>query len=143
MKDSSSTKSLLSGLWLFAVLNYLYCDVIGLMDAASLREFLSGMINGMDISPQFLLGASVLMEVPIALVLLSRQLPFRLSRPLNVGAGALMTVVQLASLFVGQPTIYYLFFSAIEISTTAYIVWVAGRWQAPHETAAEVTYRGS
>jgi hypothetical protein len=130
-------KRLLSGLWLFAILNYLYCDVFGLMDASLLRQFLDGTVNGMEVSPEFLLGASVLMEVPIAMVLLSRWLPFRLNRTLNIGAGTLMTVVQLTSLFVGQPTIYYLFFSAIEISATISIVWIAMRWQQsmiPHET---------
>lgn len=145
MKNVDS-KRLLSGLWLFAILNYLYCDVIGLMDAHSLRQFLIGTVNDIEISPEFLLGASILMEVPVAMVLLSRWLPFRLNRGLNVGAGALMTAVQLTSLFVGQPTIYYLFFSVVEVSTTISIIWVAGRWQpptVPHETASEVVYRDS
>jgi hypothetical protein len=34
-----------------------------------------------------------------------------------------MTVVQTSSLFVGRPTLYYVFFSAIEIARTAVIVW--------------------
>jgi hypothetical protein len=58
-----------------------------------------------------------------------------------------MTLVQLASLSVGKPALYYLFFSAIEISTTAAIVWMAWRWdlrtvEAPddlHDRKAQAT----
>lgn len=32
----------LSLLWLFALLNYLYCDLIGLMDPELLKQFLAG-----------------------------------------------------------------------------------------------------
>ena len=122
-------KVLLSTLWLFAVLNYLYCDVVGLMDANLLRQFLSGTVEGMEISPVFLFGASVLMEIPIAMVLLSRILPAKVNQWANVGAGMVMTLVQIATLFTGSPTGYYIFFSVIEIATTATIVGIAGRWK--------------
>jgi len=39
-----------------------------------------------------------------------------------------MTVVQFATLFVTVPTMYYAFFSAIEIATTATIVLYAWKW---------------
>ena len=42
-----------------------------------------------------------------------------------------MTVVQVATLFVGTPTTYYLFFSAIEIACLLFIVWTAWRWATP------------
>lgn len=45
-------------------------------------------------------------------------------------AGAVMTVVQVASLFVAVPTMYYVFFSAIEITCTVLIVLNAWRWLA-------------
>ena len=38
---------MLSSLWLFALLNYLYCDVASLMDSAMLRQYLTGTVNGM------------------------------------------------------------------------------------------------
>jgi Family of unknown function (DUF6326) len=93
-------------LWIFATVNYLYCDVVTLMDPNRMTGF----------SPGFLLGAAVLVEIPMAMVVLSR---FRWA---NIGAGALMTVVQLSTLFVHTPALYYVFFSAIEIGTTALIV---------------------
>ena len=118
----------LSTLWIFVTLNYLYCDVLSHMEAETLKGILEGNVGGMDITPGFLLGASVLMEIPMAMVLLSRLLPYRANRRANIIAGTIMTIVQFGSLFVGSsPAAYYLFFSVVEISCTAGIVWYAWR----------------
>jgi hypothetical protein len=118
-----STK--LSTLWLFATLNYLYCDVVTLMDPSVLRGFLAGNVGGMTVSQGFLLAGGALVEIPIAMVLLSRMLPPFANRWANIGAAAFMTVVQAASLLAKTPAPYYLFFSTIEIATTLTIVWLA------------------
>jgi hypothetical protein len=119
-------KAKLSTLWIFVTLNYLYCDVLGLMDPKSLKEFMTGKVGGIEITQGFLLSASVLMEIPMAMVLLSRVLPYRVARWANIVAGAIMTIVQVSSLFFGSsPTPFYLFFSAVEITCTAAITWYA------------------
>src|ERR1700730_14970957 len=69
--DMKDMKAKLSTLWIFATLNYLYCDVVTLMDPKSLRQFLAGNIGGIDVSQAFLLAAGILVEIPIAMVLLS------------------------------------------------------------------------
>ena len=124
-------KSKLSTLWIFAALNYLYCDVLGLMDPELLPQFLRGSVNGLELTPGFLLGAGILVEIPIAMVLLSKVLPYRANHWASIAAGTVMTAVQSASLFVGTPTPYYLFFSVIEIATTVLIVWFAWNWRKP------------
>ena len=48
------TKTLLSSLWIFAVLNYLYADVLSLMNPERLNEFLTGTVGGISITPAFL-----------------------------------------------------------------------------------------
>jgi hypothetical protein len=73
-------KSKLSTLWIFAALNYLYCDVVGLMDRGLLRQFLAGEVDGIPLTQGFLLGAAILVEIPIAMVLLSRFLTYRANR---------------------------------------------------------------
>lgn len=125
MKDK---KSLLSLLWVFTLLNYLYCDVVSLMDARLLRQYLDGNVGGMEISQGFLFGASVLMEISILMLLLSAILPEKLNRRANIAAGVVTTIVQAATLLMGKPAPYYLFFSLIEISTTLYITWLAWTW---------------
>lgn len=122
-------KALLSTLWIFATLNYLYCDIIGLMDANLLKQYLTGTVGEMNINEVFLLGAAVLMEIPIAMVFLSRLLKSKINRWVNIGTGLIMTFVQLATLILILPTYYYLFFSVIEIATTLFIVWFAWKWK--------------
>ena len=122
-------RSKLSLLWIFATVNYLYCDVLALMNPDLLRSYVAGSVNGIAITQGFLLAAGVLVEIPMAMIVLARLLPERSNRWANVAAGVVMTVVQLASLFAGKPALYYLFFSVVEIPTTAAIVWLAWRWR--------------
>ncbi len=117
-------KVMLSTLWIFVTLNYLYCDLITLMDSKLLQQIMTGNIDGLNLTEGFLLGASILMEIPIAMVLLSRVLGYKANRLANIIAGTIMTVVQISSLFFGSaPTMYYIFFSIIEIACTSFIVW--------------------
>jgi Family of unknown function (DUF6326) len=127
-----STRVRLSTLWIFALLNYLYCDVMSLMDSSFLKQYMAGKVSGIDTTPAFFLAAAILMEIPIAMILLSRLLNYRANRWANILAGTIMTVVQIATLFFGSSTtIYYLFFSIIEIACTGLIVWFAWNWRNP------------
>jgi len=76
----------------------------------------------------FLLGGGILVEISIAMILLSRTLKYRANRWTNIIAGIFLTGVQLVSLFVGTPTLVYIFYSIILIATSAVIVWLAWRW---------------
>lgn len=127
------TRLLLSTLWIFVMLNYLYCDVVSFMDSNLLKQYFEGTVNGMHLTQGFLLGGVILMEIPIALILLSRVLKHTANRWTNLIGSALMTVIQLSSLFAGKPTSYYIFFSIIEISCTVLIFIVALRWSKPEE----------
>ena len=121
----------LSTLWITASLSYLYCDVISLMDPVLLKQYLAGTVNGMAFTPGFLLGAAILISIPITMVLLSRVLNYRANRWANITAATAMTVVQTATLFIGWPAPYYLYLSIIEITCTVLIVGYAWKWREP------------
>ena len=108
-------------LWIFATLNYVYADVVTLFDKSVTTS----------LSQTALLGASILVETAIAMVLLSRVLKYRTNRWANIIIGALNTVAILASLLVATPALYYIFFAVIEIATTSLIVWYAWKWPNP------------
>jgi hypothetical protein len=116
-------KAILSTLWLFAILTYTYGDVVTLMDPIK--------HGTMQMTQGFLLGGSIFMMIPISMVLLSRILKYQASRLASIIAGTIMTVALTLTLFVAVPTIYYAFFSVIEIVTTALIVWFAWTWRNP------------
>ncbi len=121
---------MLSLLWLFATLNYLYCDVLGFYEPGLVEGIISGNVSGMPINELFLIGAAVLMTIPISLVLLSRVLPYSAARWVNIIGGTIMTGVHIATLFTPF-SLFYLYFSIIEIATTAFIVWYAATWRRP------------
>jgi hypothetical protein len=113
----------LSALWLFAILTYTYGDVVTLMDPVK--------HGSVQMTEGFLLGGSIFMMIPITMVLLSRILKYRASRWTSIIAGTIMTVALPITLFVAKPTTYYVFFTVIEITTTALIVWYASKWRNP------------
>ena len=94
------------------------------------------MLTDSRLTPGFLLGAAVLMEIPISMIVLSRVTKPRTSRWLNIVAGTVMTLVQSATLLIGTPAMYYAFFSVIEIACTALIVWYAWKWKPRPALAA-------
>lgn len=131
-----SKNDLLRTLWIFVTLNYLYCDLIGLMDSTLLNQYLTGNVDGLTINESFLLYAGILMEIPIAMVLLSKILPKNINCWANIFAGSIKTIVMIATLCIGSVTLYYLFFAIIEIATTIFIVVYALKWRKQKEEFA-------
>ncbi len=124
------TKERLSVLWTFALLNYLYADVLALFAIA-------GTGNSFEpLPPWALMGSAVLMEIPIAMILACRVLPFRANRLTNIIAGAVLTLVNGFLTFVapllgwGRPPAFaeYLFFATIETVATSVIIRQAWTW---------------
>ena len=91
--------------------NYLYCDVLSNMESAVLNGYLQGHVGNIQVNQAFLLSAALLMEIPIAMVLLSRILKYRANRWANIIAGSIMTVVQISSLFFWNSTNTFTTFS--------------------------------
>ena len=118
-------------LWIFVMFNYLYADVLGLHDPAILKELITGHAGSLQITQEFLLGAAILMETAIAMVLLSRVLKYRANRWANIIAGVIHTAAVSLSMFVGKPALYYIFFGTIEIVCTSLIIWYAWTWTNP------------
>ena len=124
------TKERLSLLWIFALLNYLYADVVALFAIA-------GTGNSFEPLPPWALTASaVLMEIPIAMIVASRLLSFKANRLANIIAGTLLTLINGFLTFVapllgwGRPPAFpeYLFFATIETLATSVIIWQAWTW---------------
>ena len=120
---------LLSSMWIFVMLNYLYADVMGLMDPALAANWHTGEFDGLRMTPTLMFGAAVMMEVPIAMTVLARLLPFRVNRVANVVAALFKTVAVVATLLVGSTAAYYAFFATIEVATTLAIAVLAWRWR--------------
>ena len=124
-----NNKSLLSTLWIVLVVNFMFCDIFTLMHSEDLENLLKGSIDGVPISQGFLLTFAIVMEIPIAMILISRLLKPKPNRIINIISGVLLAIVQLWSLTVGNVTLHYWFFSIIEITLCISIVVIAWRWK--------------
>ena len=134
-KHVTDRKIILSTLWIFVTLNYLYCDVMSLMSPEMLNSLITtGGVGGFDITELFLLGGAVIMEIPIALVLLSIVLDYKANRLASMIGGFIMTLIMIGTLLMGA-SYHYIFFATIEIAATIFIVWYAWTWPKP--TVAE------
>ena len=125
------TKERLSLLWIFALLNYLYADVVALFDIVGSPK----LADAPHLPPWALIGSAVLMEIPIAMIVVCRLLPFRANRLANIIAAAICTLVNGFLTFV--PPLFgartpalpeYLFFATIETVCTSVIIWQAWTW---------------
>lgn len=132
-------KERLSLLWIFALLNYLYADVIALWAILG-----SPPADIPHLGQLALAGSAVLMEIPIAMILASRLLPLRANRLANIIAGSIVTLVNGFLTFIpplvgwGRPPALpeYLFFATIETVCTSAIVWQAWTWPEADAAAA-------
>jgi len=127
--DYKDRKVILSTLWIFVMFNYTYCDILGLMDSSLLKQYLTGVVDGLELTENFLLIGAILMEIPIAMILLSRILNYKVNRWANITAASIKTIAMVLTMFVGTPTLYYIFFGSIEIATTIFIVYYAWTWK--------------
>ena len=120
----------LSVLWVFVTLNYLYADVIHLFNLVGSDQGANG--SGPHMTQGVWLGFAILLEIPMAMTVMSRILKPRANRWANMVAGTIETAASLLPI-IFVPTLYYLFFVAIEVACTSSIVWYAWSW--PRETA--------
>src|SRR5271168_553043 len=120
------TKERLSLFWIFALLNYLYADVLALWDIVGSLK----VVAAPHLPPWALMGSAILMEIPMAMIVACRLLPFRVNRMANIIAGIIVTVVNGFLTYVPPlagwgrtPALpEYLFFATIETVCTLVII---------------------
>ncbi len=123
--ETKDRQVILSSLWIFATLNYIYADVFSLFFHPSAQQ------QSLAMPQAAVLVFAILMETAIAMVLLSRVLKYGANRWANIAAGLFHTAFVSWSLM-GEPQLpYYMFFAGVEILCTLFIVWYAWMWRNP------------
>lgn len=116
----------LSTLWVFVMFNMVFADIIGFLNPGTLEEMMA-----MKPAQGLLLAFSILTEIPIAMIVLSRLLKYRANRWANIIAGVLTILWVIGG---GSTTITYLFFATIEVVCMVFIIWSAWKW-TEHEAS--------
>jgi hypothetical protein len=124
-----NVKIKLSALWVALMFFYLYNDLFSFYRREIAEGVLAGEIEGIQITQAFLLGAAVLMAIPIFMVFLSLALPAKANRWTNIIIGIFHAVVLAATLLVpGDLWAYYALYMAFEAVFIALIIWYAWKW---------------
>lgn len=85
--SQEAMQSRLSALWTFVLVNMLFADVFSFMVPGALQKMATGVVDGVQLTPGFLLLAAVLTEIPMAMIILSRFLSYRANRWANMLGG--------------------------------------------------------
>ncbi|MGJ3245555.1 MAG: DUF6326 family protein [Elainellaceae cyanobacterium] len=117
------TKAKLSTLWIFFLLNIIFRDLHELAKPEYLEELMNG-----QVSEQMLLLAGFMVEVPIAMVLFSRLLPYGANRWTNIVAAAIVLAL---AIFYGTTDLDDAFFLIVEVAALSFVIWSAWRWRNP------------
>ena len=117
----------LAALWTSVMFCYIYADYFKLYQAGTVQGMMQGSMGPLGAASQsVLLGASVLLAIPAAMIFLSIALKPRLSRGLNLGFGTIYTLIELLTIPGGWA--FYRLFGAIEVVFTLLVVWYAWGW---------------
>jgi len=121
----TAVRARLSWMWVFIMLNMAYADILAFMDASTLKQFLAGHAEQITITPNFLLLAAVLTEIPLAMVVLSQLLPRNANRWTNIVVSVFTVVYIWGGGALSLP--HYVFIAGLETAGCLYIAWTAWR----------------
>lgn len=121
-----TTAHKISALWIVVMINMGFADILSFMYPGFLAQISTGTVDGVTITPAFLLVAAVFLEVGIMMIFLTGALKRSVSRVLNLIAVALTIAFVIGG---GALTFHYIFFASVEVLCMAYIAVLAWRWR--------------
>ena len=127
-------KAKLSALWIFVLLNVIFRDIHELFRPGMLETMMTGTVNGVQMTEVTLLVAGILLELPIAMVLLSRVLAYRVNRWANLIVGVIAIPLVVG---IGPKDLDDMFFATIEVVSLALLIWFAWKWPNPELSPIE------
>ena len=89
---------------------------------------MTGFVNGTQMTQGLLLLGAIMIEIPIAMVLLSRVLKYRINRWANIIVSVVTTAIILGNLSTDPDNI---FVGTIIVVALLLIVWYAWKWPNP------------
>ncbi len=116
MKDVGTR---VSTLWIVVMFTMVFADIVGMMMPGVLDAMSAGDV-GVPVTQGLLLVFAILIEIPIAMIFVSRILGPVANRWANTVAAVLTTVFVVGG---GSPYLHYYFFATVEVACMALIVW--------------------
>ena len=109
----------LSTLWVVVMFNMVFADILTFIKPGALQELWAGQA-GVHVTPGLLLVFALLLEIPIAMIFVSRILKRGPNRWANTAAAVITTAFVVGG---GSLNLHYVFFATVEVACMALIVW--------------------
>ncbi len=120
------TQVLLSTLWIVVMINMLKADILSLFIPGSADELARTSASAGTPIPQLMLGGAIMMELSIAMIILSRVLKYGVNRWVNI----IVSLITIAFVVGGGATYpHYIFIAAVEVICLLLVVWFAWKWR--------------
>jgi hypothetical protein len=126
--EKMDTRVLLSTLWIVVMINMAYADILSLHIPGTLEEVAKTSVGAGAPITQLMLGGAIMLEIPIAMIFLSRVLKYKLNRWANIIA-SVITVAYVIGGGITYP--HYIFIATIEVVCMLLIAWFSWKWANP------------
>ena len=123
--DTKEIRELLSTLWIVVMFNMAFADILGLFEPGILEQIMKGSVDDIHFTSGLMFVMAIVLEIPIAMIILSRILNYKANRMANIIASVITTVFIIGG---ASSTPSYLFFAAVEVVCILFIVLITWRW---------------
>ena len=113
----------LSTLWIVVMFNMAFADILSFM-----LEYSTGHLPEIQATQGLMLIAAIVLEIPIAMIFLSRVLKYGANRWANIIAGIITILFVIGG---GSTYLHYIFFATVEVLCLSFIIWYAWKWSNP------------
>lgn len=111
---SPDIRTKISTLWIVVMFNMVFADIVGFLNPGTLEQMMA-----MKPAQELLLVFSILIEIPIAMIFLSRILKPKINRWTNIVA-SIITILWIIG--GGTLSASYIFFASIEVISMLIII---------------------
>jgi len=118
--NSISVKEKISTLWVVVMINMIFADIYDLMFFITPED-----LAALKVAPIFILIFTILTEIPIIMIFLSRVLKGKANKIANIAAGVITILFVVAG---GLLNVAYIFFATMEVAAMLWIIRLA--WQS-------------
>ena len=120
------TKVLLSTLWIVVMINMAYADILSLHIPGAFDEVAKTSASTGATIHQLMLVGAIMMEIPVAMIILSRVLKYGVNRWVNIVAG----IFTIAYIWGGAaPYPHYIFIATVETLCLLLTIGFAWTWR--------------
>jgi hypothetical protein len=124
--EKMDKKVLLSTLWIVVMINMAYADILSLHIPGVFDEVAKTSVSTGTPIPQLMLAGAIMMEIPAAMIILSRVLKYGVNRWVNIIVG-IFTIAYIWGGAASYP--HYIFIATVETLCLLLIIWNTWKWR--------------